>query len=396
MSSSFAQRKTSARWQRDLLIHDAIGCAAKMSVESRFEQLLRVACCRSNFLKISSSNFGSDLERIRTFLKGLLAVSQYGKSWIRDPETWLPVQENLRAEFRSLLEHLFWYTPVPKFLDDIWFAVPSARTMQLQKIYLHLAGGNSIRGAALPIPLSKSMARAFPHAPDHYSFEQALRWSQLQVLSADDQFRRGVMQSCLGNSFDHEPLASRMIEFFARGVDMESRTLAVVFDHIFQEGNSRRLAPLGEHPQKFSKRYTKEIQELRQLDSEKQRPSHCSWEPQPFGGFRCEETKRHDWSSKHWTIEELTTSQQLQEEGDALHHCVASYALYCQCGLSSIWSLRSHGLYTDHRELTIEVRPRTKSIVTALGRCNTSPKPEARKIMEQWAAEQDLKIEPWV
>lgn len=61
--------------------------------------------------------------------------------------------------------------------------------------------------------------------------------------------------------------------------------------------------------------------------------------------------------------------------------------------MRSIWSLQSHGSLKSHRVLTIEVLPTTRTIVTALGKCNADPEPDARRIMEMWAEQQGLGID---
>jgi hypothetical protein len=47
----------------------------------------------------------------------------------------------------------------------------------------------------------------------------------------------------------------------------------------------------------------------------------------------------------------------------------------------------------SHRVVTIEVLPKTRTIVTALGKRNSDPEPEARRIMELWAEQQGLEID---
>jgi len=110
----------------------------------------------------------------------------------------------------------------------------------------------------------------------------------------------------------------------------------------------------------------------------------------------CQSDGPSHWSVRQWTIRELTDSQQLIDEGNGLHHCVATYADECVKRTSSIWSLKCHGSLESHRMLTIEVDPKDRMIVTALGNCNSAPKAAARKIMGMWAEQEKLKIARWV
>ena len=60
---------------------------------------------------------------------------------------------------------------------------------------------------------------------------------------------------------------------------------------------------------------------------------------------------------RRYEVVELLSSQELVEEGQAMRHCVSSYAGYCESGRTSIWSLRKwieSGRFI--RLATVEVR----------------------------------------
>ena len=120
------------------------------------------------------------------------------------------------------------------------------------------------------------------------------------------------------------------------------------------------------------------------------------WSKTGIGGFRFIEPQQNQWSMRCWTIRELADSGELIDEGNELHHCVATYAESCAKRTTSIWSLRCHGSLESHRVLTIEVLPTTRMIITALGKCNSDPKPDARSVMEKWAEQERLEIGRWV
>jgi hypothetical protein len=116
------------------------------------------------------------------------------------------------------------------------------------------------------------------------------------------------------------------------------------------------------------------------------------WAGTAIHGFRYVEPQKNPWSVRYWTIRELLDSQELIEEGRALHHCVASYAHQCARRETSIWSMSRHGSLESHRVLTIEVIPATRTIVRALGSCNGPPQRDARKMMQMWAQREGLGI----
>ena len=130
--------------------------------------------------------------------------------------------------------------------------------------------------------------------------------------------------------------------------------------------------------------------------AENGRSPKLRWHNTGIGGLRFIEPQQNQWAIRCWTIRELADSGELIDEGNELHHCVATYAESCAKRTTSIWSLRCHGSLESHRVLTIEVSPTNRTIVTALGKCNSDPKPGVRSVMEMWAEQERLEIGRWV
>ena len=64
-----------------------------------------------------------------------------------------------------------------------------------------------------------------------------------------------------------------------------------------------------------------------------------SWAPSGIPPYRFEEGEGHNL--KVYSITELLSSRELEDEGQAMSHCVATYAGSCAAGHVSIWCLRS-------------------------------------------------------
>lgn len=94
-----------------------------------------------------------------------------------------------------------------------------------------------------------------------------------------------------------------------------------------------------------------------------------------------------DESGFQWAIEELTSSEELFEESMYMQHCVKTYSGRCVSGTSAILSLKQN----DQRKLTIEVAPRLKSIVQALGKFNRRADKKEKEVVKIWA-ENVLKV----
>ena len=77
----------------------------------------------------------------------------------------------------------------------------------------------------------------------------------------------------------------------------------------------------------------------RQLARDSRLPNQ-QWETSGFQPFEMVESPEAVDGDVKWTIEELLTTKQLQEEGKSMHHCVGSYSSNCRKGNFSVWSMR--------------------------------------------------------
>ena len=116
------------------------------------------------------------------------------------------------------------------------------------------------------------------------------------------------------------------------------------------------------------------------------------WHNAGIGNFECHEEKDRNYGIRAWTIRELLDSNELTAEGKVMRQCVGTYANRCSKRISSIWSMMCHSRLGQEHVLTIETDPSTRTIVQAKGKGNTPPSPDARKIMQKWAAEKYLTV----
>ena len=93
-----------------------------------------------------------------------------------------------------------------------------------------------------------------------------------------------------------------------------------------------------------------------------------------------------------WELAELTNSAQLRAEGAALQHCVASYSYACWQGRSRIWSIRRRCNLSIRPVLTVEVDPRSRTVVQARGFRNRRASGRALNVLQTWAARENLRL----
>jgi hypothetical protein len=81
-----------------------------------------------------------------------------------------------------------------------------------------------------------------------------------------------------------------------------------------------------------------------------------------------------------WSFIELVSGEDLFNEGQALHHCVSSYAGICTAGRAAIVSLRRN----NERCVTIEIGPSARRIVQVRGLQNREANAEEKAIISEW------------
>ncbi len=99
-----------------------------------------------------------------------------------------------------------------------------------------------------------------------------------------------------------------------------------------------------------------------------------------------------EYKGRQFKFVQIKDHWALQEEGDAMRHCVGSYTSMCKNGTTAIWSLRE--ILEDGREkskVTISIDIRIRRITEARGKCNTSPDPVCRSLLNTWRKENDIR-----
>lgn len=109
---------------------------------------------------------------------------------------------------------------------------------------------------------------------------------------------------------------------------------------------------------------------------------HVDWEEWSSSGLRgyeCEEEDEHLGATLRWSVQELCDSWALAEEGQALHHCVKSYARLCAKGENSVWSLQAEGAEQKKPNvLTIAVDNKHRRVTQFRGKFNMVPNDKKR------------------
>lgn len=329
----------------------------------------------------------------------LAALSAHEDRWVRRPETWRPQSHSAVRQFRSLVRHLIAQYHVPDFMDSAWLEGPTADGVLHQGWYIHVAQGGNLRTAQrLPVPLTKRQAHLFLQAPDDFDVVSAFRWAQIRDLGGSERLVRSILETRLGATFGDEAFWASVFRYLIAHPEIPSHQHGPIIDFVHgQKFTPSILNPQcslpGEpllvppQPNLCMKGRSPEslLRALRDWHAGLARAAAVapvSWEPSGIPQFVCEEESGDE--SRWYGFVELLSTRELIAEGEAMHHCVASYARACASRRTSIWSLRAQDRAVPL--VTLEVNNFQRRIVQAKRRWNRRPTDFEHALLARWGA----------
>lgn len=325
-------------------------------------------------------------------VKILVRAAVWYPYWVREPDSWESQSHSLHRQMYSLLRHLFAKYRIPIFMDSAW----DSDNILLQEWYVHIGAGANIRTARmLPFPLTKAMAHNFLQAPKDYSILEALVHGQAISLGCDKRVSaslRGTKVMALDDEFRQS-----FLRFLVANPMLDTRQYGPILDYIHTmkyvecrvhhgDGTWHTEPP----PQPNFSMHGRSAEALmgqverwhRELNKSR-RKGKVKWGHSPYRDFKNEEGSPNTKNHRVWSVVELTSSDELHEEGRAMKHCVSSYSESCASGRCTIWSLRRRDIGGSWRLVTLEVAHGT--IVQARGIMNRSPTQQEWRIISLWA-----------
>ncbi len=400
-------RRNSTNAAIDRAVREALGTIPGYDSATRaaFQRLLRHAR-RSGLLRTASSGGRSGARGCDVSVAGLLSLA--GFDWLRPVEDWEPAGVNPLPQFSSLAGHLLAAYPVPAFMTSVWLQGRTAEARRQQGWFALIGAGRNIRTADLPLPYTKMMAHHFLQAPDHVSVGAALRWGQVRGLGGSRALALAVVATRLGGSFESEDFWITVVRFLVNHPEFDLAQVGPVVEYLHHQRfvsqevlmEEAELLGIGPPQPDLSMKGRTPRSLLRQVGGWQRRSklprclASLRWKPTGIGAYRHVERDVPD-GLRCWTIRELICGEELRREGEAMRHCVASYAGACARRATSIWSMRFEDGERRFRVMTIEVDPTTRTIRQARRRGNAPPNEKALSVMKRWAGSQGLKFEFW-
>jgi hypothetical protein len=365
------------------------------------KQLDRASRDAFRMLLLAMEERGSPILDHRRLIGAMSRLARFSARWLRTPAGFFTSSRNANEQFSELARYLLARWPVPKFFDEAW----SERGTDTQREwFIHLGAGGNLRTAAdLPFPLTKLMAHHALLAPDGTSIVSALRWGQVRALGGSDRLARAIMNSSLRDGQENEPFWLTVVQFFVANPMLNPYQVVPIVDWIQNQrfiAEPRRIVNGimcgGGIPQPGLNMKGRTVESvLRQverwhLELNRSTVDGSKWPPCGVPGY--ERVEGNEGSQTIVRIDELLTAVDLQSEGRAMRHCVASYTRGCASGIWAVYSLKVDDGFGFERRLTVQVAVASKRIVQARGRFNALPSPFCQQHLRSWAAAAGLTI----
>jgi len=309
--------------------------------------------------------------------------------WVGQPEGFRPAARSVRRKREAMAMHLLTAYPVPPFLLRALDVKPLAVARVPEedewavRILSHVGRGDSLRRLVgtrwLPPPLTRAMQHRFLSARAETPPILALRTAQVVGLGGPAPFARRLCRTRLqalrgpdpdvGEGFWHRAIGwlAGQPDTHVLPIEELDRMLAW-FEH-----HQRSSLAHGGLPMRFKGRTLRTVRRATERWWHETQRIEAARPFAPSGLVGLVEGAH--------AIREIRSMEELVEEGQIMHHCVASYERLIARGKVSIWSLRHHG----RREATIEVALGAGKVVQLKQICNIAPTDEQREVVRRWA-----------
>jgi hypothetical protein len=342
-----------------------------------------------------------------TVVEALRNVARFAPNHVRPLSEWRGDRGSIYPVIDSLVQHLLARHRVPRFLASVWYGDANGWADAKRRWFIAHAAGMRFRDLDLPVPMSRQMESLFLRSPDHLSVEAAMRRAELLWLGAKDDLLKAVLATRLGSDLANGLFWRTVMQSFVRWSDrLDPGAVGPIVDFVQYVRHERievvtdegvRLVDPPDPCFSIKGRSPASMQRLveawhRGLGV--QPTSTMSWSRSRLRPLTFQEPPLEpDRPPVRWQLVELTSSAELQAEGKALRHCVASYARLCLWRRSQIWSLRrSRDSSTFRSVATIEIDPQTRAIVQARGLRNRAMSWRARELMLLWARRENIGV----
>jgi len=361
--------------------------APRPCVRDAFVRLSTVVHARSDLLRTPPARDGSF-----PHLDALVNLARFHREALADPYDWSGASGHPMVVVHALAGHLLGRYPTPRFLASVWFGTNTIAERARRNWFVQHARGRRFRSLTLPIAMTRRMEHAFLRSPHHLDVDRALRRAEVIGLGGRPELGDAVIATHLGRAFEHPDAWREAIAWLVGcGDELDVAQVAPIVEHL------RALGPERARPALAGRALAAVWTDVQLSQTPRvSRRGVLTWSPSRWQGLVVDASIGPH--RERWQVVELLDSDQLAHEGRAMRHCVGSYVRRCAGGFAAIWSLRRVWIEDAPpcSSLTIEVDPKTGTIVQLKGRCNSRPSGRPLEIARDWAAREGLGFDPAV
>jgi hypothetical protein len=322
------------------------------------------------------------------YLTALQVLAELSNRWERPLAAWSPGSRNVERQFAQLARHLLARYRVPAFMDSVLLA---PHTLVHPAWFHHVGSGQNLRTApGLTARLTKRQAHCALLAPESCrTLIQAIRWGQVRGLGGELRLARAVTATWLGRQLltpEAEAWWATVFQWLSQHPMLDPVHVGPIIDYVhFRWLRDRGFRMAGRSPLALLALVDEWHRTLSRTkpDGPSRLPA-CGFAPSGWDYVE---------GARTWTITEIPDYLSLVVEGNAMRHCVATYAHSIMAGQCSIWSMKiEEGGYRS-RAVTIELENATRTVVQVRGKCNRYPDEEELAVLQVWASENGLGVE---
>ena len=364
----------------------------KLEAEERAEQMWRA---RLAVDKNSGKTY-------RGVIRGADVVPKYVRRFagrqINSYKDWTYAGKSKRKDKQqiALVRYMFAKYPVPRFLEEIFVSEDKSKFEKYGKWYLAAAQGDSLYKTCTRGILSKKESHWLLQAPQDLTLKEAIWWAKGVAITQNKGEAYRLARSTIGRrGIPTDDFWIDVHRFFMNN-PVPGKEVQELLDYIQASRHDNPDWTIKKRSLQAVRRQS-EVWHRDQVRMSK--IGGGSWEGLEIPPWKTTTGKKNADPRKdtktEWIIYEITTGNELAQEGNKMRHCVSSYKRYCMSGSRSIFTMRSNTiLYDGRRHLTIEVdRGHGNPAVTqARGLANRPPKGKEAEVLRKWANENRITV----
>lgn len=334
------------------------------------------------------------------------AKTGFAERAIRTCMEWRPklkTRDSARLRLAAA-RHLFARYPVPSHLEQVWLDHNGldAEEIRLRKRwYIVAAQGGSLYKAGANEWLSRKEVHWFLNPPGELDITEAFWLAIARTYTDDVGLALRIAGSKIARMSRQELAFWRQAARFFVANPTTREEIDDLCDYLQAARRrdasyglkGRTLASLRRQMEEWH-RYLAAVERIeamrRRIEAREHRTGRApsadrTWPGSSLADWEWQPSAREAKSrGERFVVRQLKKAEELVAEGQAMHHCVSSYAAKCITGNASIWALRRMALGKAERLLTIEL-DRQHRAVQVRGFANRLATADEKQVLGRWA-----------